>query len=100
LSTAGIPPISTVGTPGVHGAIVAGMHGIGVSTPRAAAVADATTGLARLIHIPNDMIFTMGTWSWMFAAGWSPARVRLVGSTTNELGAIPMLHWSIAPFVT
>jgi len=26
--------------------------------------------------------------------------VRLVGSTTNELGAIPMLHWSIAPFVT
>jgi hypothetical protein len=46
LFSAGIPPISTVGEPGAQGVVVAGMHGIGVSTPSAAAVAAATVGLA------------------------------------------------------
>lgn len=47
----------TVGAPGAHGAAVTGMHGIGVSTPIAAAVTNATVGLARLVHMPNGMMF-------------------------------------------
>ena len=53
-------PISTVGEPGAHGADVAGIHGMGVNTPRAAAVALATVGLARDEHMPNGRIFTKG----------------------------------------
>jgi hypothetical protein len=48
LFSAGIFPIMTVGAPTAHGAAVFGMHGIGVSTPSAAAVAAATIGLAGL----------------------------------------------------
>jgi hypothetical protein len=61
LSSAEVPPMVTVWAPGVQGDIVTGMHGIGVSTPRAAAVAAATAGFAIDMHIPNGMIFTMGT---------------------------------------
>ena len=60
LLSAGIISTSTVGEPGAHGVTVAGMHGMGVSTPRAAEVADATEGLARLEHMPKGRIFTMG----------------------------------------
>ena len=42
--TTGTPPHCTIGDPGIHGAVVAGLHGRGVSTPRAAAVAAATLG--------------------------------------------------------
>src|SRR6187401_116677 len=52
--TAGIEPHRTLGEPGAHGATVAGMHGIGVSTPSAAAVAAATIGLASDVHNPNE----------------------------------------------
>lgn len=45
----------TVGEPGAHGAGQEGTHGIGVNTPNAAEVADATVGFARLLHIPNVM---------------------------------------------
>ena len=60
-SSAGKLPISTVGAPGTHGLGVAGTHGIGVSTPDAAAVAAATVGFARLKHIPNGKMFSIGT---------------------------------------
>jgi hypothetical protein len=53
-------PMSTVGDPGVQGAAVTGIQGIGVRTPRAAAVAEATVGFAMELHMPNGMIFTMG----------------------------------------
>jgi hypothetical protein len=36
------------------------MHGIGVSTPMAAAVAAATAGFAGDMHMPNGMMLTMG----------------------------------------
>lgn len=39
LLSAGILASITMGTPGIHGAAVTGMQGIGVSTPSAAAVA-------------------------------------------------------------
>jgi hypothetical protein len=61
LDNAGWPPIMTVGEPGAHGADVTGTHGIGVSTPMAAAVADATVGFDGLEHIPKVGILTIGT---------------------------------------
>ena len=44
LSNAGELHSITVTAPGTQGAGVAGMHGIGVSTPKAAAVAATTMG--------------------------------------------------------
>ena len=61
LFNAGILAMRTVGDPGVHGATTTGMHGMGVKTPNAAAVAAATAGFAGLIHAPKGMMFTMGT---------------------------------------
>ena len=53
-------PIITVGFPGVHGAGITGIQGIGVRTPKAAAVAVATVGFANDEHIPKGKIFTIG----------------------------------------
>src|SRR5579885_3349877 len=75
----------TVGPPGTHGAGVLGMHGMGVSTPIAAAVAAATMGFAPEVHMPKGMMLVM---------------VRCTGSTTSELGASPKLHCIIAPMHT
>lgn len=60
LSRVGMSPSNTVGAPGTQGETVAGMQGIGVSTPMAAAVAAATIGLAGDMHIPNGMMLTSG----------------------------------------
>ena len=97
---AGMLPISTVGEPGTHGAAVTGVHGIGVNTPSAAAVAAATAGFAMLIHMPNGAMFTNGLLSMMFAAGGPDAVTRFTGSTVNTLGATPKVHVSAAPDVT
>ena len=96
LSSIGCPPSITVGAPGTQGAEVTGMHGIGVSTPNAAAVAAATVGFAGDMHMPNGPMFTIGTWSMMFAANWPLICVRLMGSTDNAEGAIPIVHMSCA----
>lgn len=96
---AGWPPMSTVGEPGTHGAAVAGMHGIGVNTPSAAAVAAATIGFAGQLHMPNGKTLTMGAWSMMVAAG-APDMTRDIGSTFSDEGATPKLHCSIVPVVT
>ncbi len=61
MSSIGILPSETVAAPGTQGDAVAGMHGIGVSTPSAAAVALATTGLAIEKHMPNGMMLSIGT---------------------------------------
>ena len=52
--------IVTVGEPGVQGAVVTGMQGMGVSTPKAAAVALATVGLVRELQVPKVGILTIG----------------------------------------
>jgi hypothetical protein len=96
LFSAGCPPIRTVGLPGTHGAVVTGIHGIGVSTPSAAAVADATVGFARLEHIPKGMTFTKGLLSIIFAIGIVVTTL-FCGSTLNIAGAIPNEQASIAP---
>jgi hypothetical protein len=49
-----------VGKPGTHGIVVAGMHGMGVNTPIAAAVAAATVGLASDVYIANGKILICG----------------------------------------
>lgn len=60
LSRVGMLPSRTVGAPGTHGETVAGMQGIGVRTPIAAAVAAATIGFAGDIHMPKGMMLTIG----------------------------------------
>lgn len=60
LSSAGLLAIRTVGAPTTQGAAVAGIQGMGVNTPRAAAVAAATVGLAGELHMPNGMMLTKG----------------------------------------
>ena len=48
------------GPPGIQGAMVTGWQGMGVSTPSAVAVAAATCGLARLMHMPKGGMLTKG----------------------------------------
>src|SRR5450830_478802 len=100
LSSAGTLAINTVVAPGIQGLLVAGMHGIGVSTPNAAAVALATSGLAIELHTPNGMMLTSGIWSMILAAGGPSASTLFFGNTTNEDGAAPKLQLSIAPMET
>ena len=61
LFNAGLWLIMTVGEPGIQGAAVTGMHGCGVRTPIAAAVAAATCGLLGVLHMPKGITFFMGT---------------------------------------
>ena len=100
LLRAGMFPISTSSVPGTHGATVAGTQGIGVKTPSAAAVAEATSGLAMEEHIPNVGTFTIGAKSMMVAAGILLVKVRLVGRTMSEAGATPKEQLIIAPIHT
>lgn len=93
-------PSNTVGAPVDQGLAVAGMQGMGVKTPIAAEVAEATVGFDRDVHIAKGRMFTIGIWSWMLAAGWLPVIVRLRGSTTRLLGAVPKLHIKVAPLQT
>ena len=60
LFNAGKLAMSTVGEPGTQGATVLGTQGMGVRTPRLAAVAEATVGFARDWHIPKGMMLTIG----------------------------------------
>jgi hypothetical protein len=94
--SAGIFAICTVGDPGAHGALVAGMHGMGVNAPIAAAVAAATIGFASELHMPNGSTFSIGTWSLMLADG-APDSTRFAGRTFRLEGAEPNGHFNIAP---
>jgi len=72
LSKVGALASSTLGAPVTQGAGVFGIQGMGVRAPIAAAVADATVGFSRDVHIPKGMILTIGAWSIMLASGtWS-----------------------------
>jgi len=96
LLSAGLLAIRTVGDPGAQGALVTGMQGIGVSTPSAAAVAEATVGFARDWHMPKGIIFFNGILSIMVASGMAVTAL-FSGVTINAEGAIPKEHWHIAP---
>jgi hypothetical protein len=100
LVRAGMPPTVTMGDPGAHGATVFGTHGMGVSTPEADAVADATEGFARDEHMPNVGMFTMGMKSLMVAAGMFAHMMPVDGSTVSVPGAVPKGHIRLAPDTT
>jgi hypothetical protein len=100
LFKAGKFAIITVAEPGVQGAGITGVQGIGVNTPNAAAVAAATAGLAGDLHIAKGGMFTKGLLSIILAAGLFSAMVLLAGKTTNVLGATPIVHINPAPIFT
>jgi hypothetical protein len=95
---AGTPLTDTAIEPGVHGAAVTGMHGCGVNTPRAAAVAAITCGLLGLMHIPNGGMFTLGAKSATVHAG--VVAVAGFGVAETAAGATPNEHAIWDPVVT
>jgi len=99
LLSAGILPINTVGAPANQGATVIGIQGMGVGTPKAAAVAAITIGFAILLHMPNGKILSNGILSVILAAGIS-TNTGLIGNTASVEGAAPKVHESTAPAVT
>jgi hypothetical protein len=88
--------MSAAGLPGAQGAVVAGTQGIGTSAPSAAAVAAATAGFAKLLHMPNGIMFASGLLSIMFASG-ADVTALFTGSTFRVDGAAPNGHCRIAP---
>ena len=74
-----------------------GTHGIGVKTPRAAAVAAATVGFESVLHIPNVEIFTIGEKSIIVAIGNPAANTGNFGGTIKDAGAIPNEQLHKAP---
>lgn len=64
----GTPPTMTRDEE-IQGAGVTGTHGMGVNTPSAAAVADATTGLIIDRQRPKGTILTIGLLSIMLPTG-------------------------------
>jgi hypothetical protein len=97
--SAGISVIVTDTAPGAHGVVVTGTHGMGVNTPRAAAVADATSGLLGVLHMPKVGMLSIGTKSMMVAAGRPPA-VTPVGVALSGAGVKPNEHVIMAPVTT
>jgi hypothetical protein len=89
---AGLLPIITVGEPGVHGAVVTGMQGWGVNTPKAAEVAAATCGLLKVMHMPKDITFFIGILSIMVAAGMLLVITLFSGVIVREAGAAPKVQ--------
>lgn len=85
---------------GAQGAVIAGTQGIGVSTPIAAAVAEATVGLLIDWHMPNGMILVIGIISVILAISIFPHFGRSGTVTISVDGAIPKVHCSIAPIHT
>jgi hypothetical protein len=97
--SAGSPLIVTVGAPGIHGEAVCGMHGWGVSTPRAAEVAAATWGLASDMHMPKLGMFSGAMKCHVVAAGWPPIWTGAPpGVATSGTGVAPNEHAMTAPF--
>ena len=83
--------------PGAQGATITGIQGIGVSTPIAADVAEATVGLANDWHMPKGAILTMGLLSMILPIAMF-INLGRVGSIIDKVdGAIPNVHCNSAP---
>lgn len=91
VSSVGMNPVVTEVLPVIQGATVMGMQGIGVSTPKAAAVAAATVGLAILIHVPKVGILTSGA-KFMMVPTVSIDDTIAVGVTVRGAGAAPKVQ--------
>ena len=90
----------TFGLVGIHVPAGMGMHGCGVSTPSAAAVAAATAGLARDVHIPKGPILAPPCESVMVAAGLPCAITLVCEVTLTGAGAVPIVHIAVPPAAT
>jgi hypothetical protein len=91
-------PLTAVAVePGAHGDAGTGLHGCGVNVPPAAEVAEATAGFSKLVHRPNELMFT-GLISATVAIG--AVAITAPGATANVEGLNPIEHWSAAPAVT
>ena len=78
---------------------MAGMQGIGVKTPMAAAVAAMTSGLVGAEHMPNEVILVKGIKSMMLAFCRPCKNTLRVGVTTSGHGVNPKLQVIKAPAV-
>lgn len=70
---------------------------MGVSTPIAADVAEATVGFDSDWHMPKGMMFTIGAMSKMVPISMLPHLGRSGITTISDDGAMPNVHWSVAP---
>jgi hypothetical protein len=96
----GLPSISSLGLAGTHVPAGTMVHGWGVKTPSAAAVAEATAGFAIDEHIPKLCTFTLGCMSCMVAAGFPPILHRVCDVTVMSDGFEPKVHETFAPVTT
>ena len=96
----GLPPMRTLGLVGIHAPAGCGIQGCGVRTPRAAAVAAATWGLASDVHSPKGPTFTSAEKSEMVPQGLPPAKTLALVVTLRGAGAVPMVHMHDAVAVT
>ena len=87
----------TLGAAFSHGPAGTGTQGIGVSTPSAAEVAEATVGLLRLLHMPKGGRLTVGAISVITPAGRPLITTLGTGRALNAAGAEPKGHCSTAP---
>jgi hypothetical protein len=97
LSSPGFPPISVVPSQTQLPA-GAGTQGIGVRTPSAADVAEATVGLAIDVHIPHGVMFVMGAQSVIVAAGAPP--ISTVACEAMSCPVCPIVQTIEAPLTT
>ena len=96
-----MPPALTFEDPGVHGAVITGMHGCGVRTPEAAEVAAATCGFDSEVHMPNGATFVMGMLSTIRASGLPPSWISGGAGTTDSVeGVTPNVQVIWAPLTT
>jgi hypothetical protein len=99
-SRAGFPSRMTEGDPGDHEDTMLGTQGMGVRTPSAAAGAAATVGFARLVHMPNDAMLSMGSKSMTLAAGSPSTETRGLDVAVSVEGPMPNVHCISAPLHT
>jgi hypothetical protein len=95
LSRIGILESIILGFTGIQGDNVIGMQGIGVKTPKAAAVAAATIGFEGDEQVPKGRMFSMGTLAVILAPGPLTESSRVMGSTISFPGAAPKAHFTI-----
>lgn len=89
--------------PGDHGVTNIGIQGMGVKVPIAAAVAAATRGLLNDLHIPKEVILSIGTKSMIFPICMFPIVgrngsiiIRLAGAAPKEHCKVALLHTGLA----
>ena len=98
--TAGCPAILTTVLVPDHCIVgITGTHGIGVSTPMAADVAAATSGLLVDVHMVNEGTASSGVALSLLNDG-VPLAITVGTPAASGIGAIPLLQRHIDPVFT